>query len=120
MLNALQSFYFNRPAEEQELMLFLRGFILDFSEHFSEHFKFNTAFFYFKGKMFCYFGQEKKSRQIYVGFVMGKHLKHPALEAGGRKQIKVLTVKTNEDIPLPLLNNIFKEAVNLQLSVSPP
>ncbi len=101
-------------------MLFLRGFILDYSEHFSEHFKFNTAFFYFKDKMFCYFGQEKKSRQVYIGFVMGKHLKHPSLETGGRKQIKVLSVKTNEDTPLLLLNTIFKEAINLQLNVSQP
>jgi len=116
MLNDLELFYMNRRHEEQEALLFLRRFILDASENLSEHFKFKTAFFYFNGKIFCYFGQEKKSRRLYIGFVMGKHLHHPALLKGTRKQIKILPLEINKDIDLILLTEVLNEAIKHKLS----
>jgi hypothetical protein len=117
MLSDLELFYVNRNAEEQELLLFLRRYILDASIFISEHYKFKTAFFYLNGKMFCYLGQEKKSRQFYIGFVQGKQLSHPALVQGNRKQIKILPVSTHADVELQKLNEVVGEALNLSLSL---
>lgn len=117
MLSELELFYFNRNAEEQQLLFFLRRYILDASAFITEHYKFKTAFFYLNGKMFCYLGQEKKSRQLYIGFVQGKQLSHPALVQGNRKQIKVLPVSMHGDIELQKLNEVVNEALSFSLSL---
>ncbi len=65
--------------------------------------------------MFCYFGQEKKSHQVYIGFVDGKHLQHTSLVHGNRKQIKVLPIQIKADINQEELSAVFEEALRVGL-----
>ena len=113
MLNELENYYFSLPEPDQSTLLFLRQFILNHSKNITEHFKFRTPFFYFNGKMFCYFSIEKKTSRIYIGFVKGHAIKHKALIAGNRTQIKVYYIEKDKDVRINELKAILKEAEKL-------
>lgn len=113
MLNQLDNYYFSKPQPEQSCLLFLRGFLLEYSSQIEEHWKYTTAFFTYKKKLFCYFSISKKTGQLYIGFVNGNKIKHKKLVAEGRKQIKVLYIDPNKDIDIKSLKEIVKLAVEL-------
>src|SRR5262245_49011799 len=99
MLNELDNFYFFLPEPDQSALLYLRNTILKHSGHITEHFKFKTPFFYYKGKWFCYFGIEKKTNRIYIGFLKGSEMKNKHLIAGNRTVVKILYIDKEKDIP---------------------
>jgi hypothetical protein len=113
MLNELDNFYFSLPEPDQSTYLFLRCAILDHSKHLTEHYKFKTAFFHYKGKWFCYFGIEKKSQRLYIGFIKGSQMKNKHLFAGNRTMIKILYIDKQKDIDLKILKQVLKEAEGL-------
>lgn len=113
MLNELENYYFSLPEPDQSTLLFLRQFILDHSNMITEHFKFRTPFFYFNGKMFCYLSIEKKTERIYIGFVRGNKMKHKALIAGNRTQIKVYYIDKEKDLDVKTLKQLLRESEKL-------
>ena len=113
MLNALDNYYLTLTEPEQSSLLFLRKYLLELSPHMAEHWKFNTPFFYYKNKWFCYFSISKKTKQIYIGFVKGHKIKHPKLVSEGRKQIKVFYIDAEKDIDIKSLNAILRLAVDV-------
>jgi len=113
MLNYIDNYFFNLPEPEQSCLLFVRDFILDYSKDISEEWKFNTPFYYYKGKWLCYISYNKKNKSIYIGFVKGYLMKHAKLVSEGRKQIKVYHLDANNDIDLKSLRSIMKEALKL-------
>lgn len=79
----------------------------------SESFKYQTAFFSFHHKLFCYFSISKKTGKTYIGFAQGYNMKHKKLQSEGRNTIKVFYVDPAKDVDLKSLNEILEQAVNL-------
>ncbi len=113
MLNHLDNYYFSKPEPEQSCLLFLRRFLLDYSPHIEEHWKYTTAFFTYKKKLFCYFSISKKTNRLYIGFVDGNKIKHKDLVEEGRKQIRAFYIDPNKDVDIKKLNVILNLAVKL-------
>jgi hypothetical protein len=113
MLNDLENYYFSLPEPDKSTMLYLRSFILNYSENFTEHFKFKIPFFYYKGKWCCYLSTEKKTKNIYIGFINGSKMKNKKLVAGKRTMIKILYVDKEKDIDQKLLKALLKETTQL-------
>jgi hypothetical protein len=113
MLNHLDNYFFSVEEPHRSCLLFLRGYILNFSDNISEKWKFNTPFYYFSNKWLCYISYHKKTKIIYVGFVHGYKIKHSKLLSEGRKQVKVFYINPEKDIAVKSLQKIFKMATDL-------
>lgn len=113
MLNYLDNYYFSQAEPQQSCLLFLRNFLLSYSPQIEEQWKYTTAFFTYKKKLFCYFSISKKSGALYIGFVGGNKIKHKKLVAEGRKQISVFYIDPNKDIDIKNLNEILNLAIKL-------
>lgn len=113
MLNYVDNYFFSLPEPEQSCLLYVRSFMLSYSKHISEAWKFNTPFYYYKGKWLCYVSTNKKNKSIYIGFIKGHLMQHTKLVSEGRKQIKVFHLDANKDIDVKSLNAIMKKALKL-------
>ncbi|WKN44774.1 DUF1801 domain-containing protein [Tunicatimonas pelagia] len=109
-MKMLDEYYENQLEPNRSCLLTLREIILNYDSQISEVWKYQTPFFFLSGKMLCYLSVDRRSRQPYVGMVEGRYLDHPALESGGRKRIKVLTVNPRKDIPISTLREILGQA----------
>jgi hypothetical protein len=102
----IEGFYLGQKEPLKSMLLYLRGHLLKDLE-MSESFKYGLSFFDYKGKYFCYFHKEKKTGIPYLAFTQGKHIDHPALVMGNRKQIAVLHFYPKENFPIHLLDEIL-------------
>lgn len=66
--------------------------------------------FCFGKKPFCYLWTDKQSGEPYILIVDGDKIEHQALEQGDRKKMKVLSIASQKDIPLNLINEILSLA----------
>lgn len=89
----------------------MQSILLDFNEEISETIKYGMPCFCYKGKAFCYLWMDKKTSFPYFLLVEGNKMKHPQLESGDRKRMKVFNVNPNEDLPLETIQEILKEAL---------
>lgn len=104
--------YFESLAEpERSCLLFLRQFILDYSDTITEKRKFNTPFYYVNGKWMCFISYNPKTKEIYISFVDGFKMLHPQLVSEGRKKMKIFRVDANEDVDVKSLKQILNLAV---------
>lgn len=110
MLHPLEEFYSKRPEPLKGCLLYLKDVILNFDANISEEWKYGLPFFYFKGKMFCYFWIDKKTGYPYIGFMKGKFMEHPALILGDRKQVKTFQINPAEDIPIETIKLLLNMA----------
>ena len=60
--------------------------------------KFNTPFYYYKGKWFAFISYDPKKRDIYISFVKGGQVLHPQLLSEGRKKMKIYKIFPEKDI----------------------
>lgn len=60
--------------------------------------KFNTPFYYYNGKWFCFVSYDGKKRDIYISFVKGNQVTHPKLLSEGRKQMKIYKILPEKNI----------------------
>lgn len=111
MLNPLENHFLKQPEPQQSCMLFLRKWLIE--QGLEEQYKYMTAMYYFKGKAFCYMTVSGKEKNLYLGFIKGHLMKHPKLEQEGRKQIKVIYLNPEKDLPIKTLNEIVKMAKKL-------
>lgn len=95
------------PEPEQSAFLFLRQFFKN-EINLEEKLKFNTPFYYYKSKWFCYLSYGPKKKDIYVGFLNGYKVSHPKLFAEGRKQVKIYKIFPEKDINAKELVQICK------------
>lgn len=108
MEQSLDYFFLKIPEPQQSSLLFLRQFFID-EMQLQEHWKFNTPFYYYNGKWFCYLSYSaKRKHEIYIGFVKGNEVEFPGLVSEGRKQIKVFRINPEEDIDVNALKKIVK------------
>jgi hypothetical protein len=106
MEQSLDNFFLKIPEPQQSALLFLRHFFTN-EMGLQENWKFNTPFYYYKSKWFCYLSYNaKRNHEIYIGFVKGNKIEFPNLESEGRKQIKVYRINVNEDINADALSRI--------------
>lgn len=106
MEHLLDNFFLKIPEPQQSCLLFLRQFFIE-NMKLQENWKFNTPFYYYNGKWFCYISYSaKRNHEIYIGFVKGYKVSHPKLLAEGRKQIKVYRIQPNKDINIKELSKI--------------
>ena len=63
--------------------------------------------------MFCYLWIDRKTHEPYVLFVEGQYLKHPELEVGSRKRMKILRINPKEDIPVNIIKDLLNQALDL-------
>ncbi|HWY10537.1 MAG TPA: DUF1801 domain-containing protein [Bacteroidia bacterium] len=111
MLNPLEDHFLKHGEPHQSCMLFLRKWLI--AQGLEEKFKYMTAMYYYKDKAFCYLTVSGKDKKLYLGFVKGHLMKHPKLEQEGRKQIKVLYLNPEKDLPIKTLNEIVKTGKKL-------
>ncbi len=108
MSEIIDQFFLKIPEPQQSALLFLRKYLIE-EIGLEEHWKFNTPFYYFKKKWFCYISYSaKRKHEIYIGFVRGNQIEFPNLVSEGRKQIKVLRINPNKDIDIDALKQISK------------
>lgn len=111
MLRELDRFYLEQPEPNQSFMLGLRSFILSYSSEMTEEWKWKLPFFYYKGKPFCYIWKSAKTGKPYLGIVKADLFDHPRLIQENRKKMKVIYFDVKKDIPLKVLSEIFKLAI---------
>ncbi|MES2565915.1 MAG: DUF1801 domain-containing protein [Bacteroidota bacterium] len=105
-MESIDHFFLSVPEPQQSALLFLRQFMIK-EMKLEEHIKFNTPFYNFKGKWFCYISYSaKRKHEIYIGFVKGYLMEFPNLESEGRKQIKVYRIDPEKDIDVKSLKKI--------------
>ena len=111
MLNPLENHFLKQPEPHRSCMLFLRKWLL--GQSLEEEFKYMTAMYYYKEKAFCYLTVSGKENKLYIGFIKGHLMKHPKLEKEGRKQIKVIYLNPEKDLPIKTLSEIVRMAKKL-------
>lgn len=112
MVNDLDNFYLQQPEPTKGCLLTLRTIILKQDGKVTAEWKYRMPFFCYKGKMFCYLWIEQESGKPYIGFVEGRRLNHPDLILGARSRMKVLYIEPDQDLPIDLLNNLLKQAID--------
>lgn len=94
------------PEPQQSAILFLRTFFIN-EMGLEERIKFNTPFYYYNGKWFCYLSYcAKRKHEIYIGFIKGFMIEFPKLESEGRKQVKLYRIDAHADIDIKSLKKI--------------
>lgn len=63
--------------------------------------------------MFCYIWVHKKFQQPYIGIVEGNRLAHPELLTEKRSRMKIMLIDPTKDLPLPKINTILQQALDL-------
>ena len=111
MLNELQGFYISQEEPTGSCLLALRSYILGLDPEMSETWTHKLPMFRLRGKLFCYLWIDKKTYQPYVGMYDGIHLNHPSLDLGNRNKMKTIHIDPAADLPMTVLNEIFKEAL---------
>ncbi len=112
MLTPLDNYYLDQEEPVKGCLLALKDIILSI-DNISQEWKYGMPFFYFKGKMFCYFWKDKKTGEPYIGITKGKEINHPALELGNRKLVRILRINPKKDIDINTINEILNTAIIL-------
>lgn len=113
MLNPLDRYFEEKEEPLKGCLQYLRQ-LLKGHEGITEHWKYGLPFYYYKGKMFCYFWFHKKFNQPYIGLVDGNKMEHEDLLQEKRAKMKILLVNHQEDIPKQKIESILMQAFALR------
>lgn len=106
MDGSLDDFFLKIPEPQRSGFLFLRRFFME-DAGLDEAWKFNTPFYYFKGKWFAFISYNaKKDHELYISFVRGNRIIHPALLSEGRKVQRICRIDSGKDIDISVLTQI--------------
>lgn len=111
MLKQTDQFYASQQEPNKSCFLALRALLLQIDSDITETVKYGMPCFLYKKAIVAYLWKDKKTEEPYILFAEGRKLNHPQLESGTRARMKTFTVNPAEDLPLPLLKNILKEAI---------
>jgi hypothetical protein len=95
--NQTDNYFLTLPEPSQSALLYLRQFFMN-EMGLTEAWKFNTPFYYYKNKWFCYLIYIKKKDETYISFVLGNKIEFPNLVSEGRKKMKIYKINPNENI----------------------
>lgn len=113
MIREADNYYLNQKEPNKSCLLALRSIILRQDSNITETQKYGMPCFCYKKKMFCYLWTDKKTGEPYMLMVEGKHLVHPALEAGKRARMKILRVDPNKDLQRETIEDILQSSLDL-------
>lgn len=110
-MKSIDLLYSEMEEPKRSAVLAIRDLIVGWDPAFTEHVKYGLPFIYFKGKMFCYFWQDKKTAIPYIGFSNGFKFDHYSLKSDGRKRIKVFEFDPESDLDFESLTEVLKLAM---------
>jgi hypothetical protein len=110
-MTELDNFYSTLEEPLQSTLLALRSIILNIHPDITPEWKYKLPFFYYKKKPFCYLWKDRKTQEPYIGVIKGKFINHPDLVLNNRKQIPIMPLKSNKDLPLEKINFVLNEAL---------
>jgi hypothetical protein len=110
----IDNYFLSLPEPEQSTLLFLHQFLMNEVDLQYKR-KFNTPFYYYNGKWFCFIDYHPKKRSIHISFVKGYQVSHPKLLAEGRKQMKIYNIFPEKDIQTKELQAICEELKKVYL-----
>ena len=108
MQSETDNYFLTLTEPSQSALLFLRQFFM-VEMGLTEAWKFNTPFYYYKNKWFCYLIYIKKKDETYISFVKGNKIEFPNLLSEGRKQMKIYKINPSENINKSELNEIVTQ-----------
>jgi len=111
MQNSVDHYFNSLDEPYRSCLLYLRAFILNFSDRITEQRKNNTPFYYCDKKWLCFISYHPETKEIYISFVNGYKMDHPKLVSEGRKQQKIFRVDPARDIDEKSLVAILKIAL---------
>lgn len=91
------NYFSSLPEPDCSTLMFIRHFLMD-EIGLHEEWKFNTPFYYYKKKWFAFLSYDPKTHAIYISFVKGSSITHPALISNGRKQHRIYMIDPGNDI----------------------
>ena len=98
-------YFLAQPEPYRSAIIFLRNFFIN-EIGLEEKIKFNTPFYYYKGKWFAFLSYDSKRNELYVSFVKGNKVKYNGLVAEGRKEQKIYRIDAGKDISRQALVDI--------------
>ncbi|MDA0972861.1 MAG: DUF1801 domain-containing protein [Bacteroidetes bacterium] len=108
----LDQFYLSAEEPLQSALLALRTILLGYNEHMCQSLKWGVPTFFYKGTMACYLWKNVKKNELpYIGFNHGPLLSHPQLEKEGRKLIKVLRYRPDDDLPVKAIKEVLQQMI---------
>ncbi|PBQ31487.1 hypothetical protein CNR22_06820 [Sphingobacteriaceae bacterium] len=106
--------YFNSLEEPfRSCLLYLRTFLLGFSDEISEKRSNNTPFYYYRKKSIGFISYDPKTKDIYFSFTNGHKIEHPKLASEGRRKMKIFKVDPEKDVDIDNLREILNSALGL-------
>lgn len=112
-MTELEQFYEKQPAELREVYLALKKLILSQDHDITPEWRYKLPFFYYKGKMLCYFWFHKKLKQPYISFMDANLLLDQRLLMEDRKRAGILLINTQEDLPVETISEIVDNAMKI-------
>ena len=109
----LYEFYKEQEAPIRSCLEALRDIILSCNPQIKDVRKYGMPGFSLDNKMICYLWTDKKTKEPYVLWVMGKQLDHPLLEAGDRARMKILRINVEEDLPIRIVEELVRASIDL-------
>ena len=106
-------FYLEKSEPAKSCLLTLRDQILNTDPEVRETTKYGMPCFTIKKKAFAYLWVDKKTQEPYILFVEGGKLNFPELEKGKRARMKILRVNPVKELPITLLKEIIRTAINI-------
>jgi hypothetical protein len=113
MIREIDTFYLKKEEPNKSCLLALRSIILKQDPTITETQKYGMPCFCYRKKSFCYLWIDKITEEPYLLMVEGKHLLHPALEAGKRSRMKIFRVNPNKNLPVKTIGTILQQSLDL-------
>lgn len=104
-----EAFYLKQSEPNKSCFLAMRDLVATSDARLKETVKYGMPCFCLNNKPVCYLWQDKKTNMPYFLFVDGHQMKHPSLETGGRKRMKIFTINPYEDFDLKIINEVLCE-----------
>ncbi|MBL7999090.1 MAG: DUF1801 domain-containing protein [Candidatus Kapabacteria bacterium] len=114
-MNPLDEYITRHTPEQAATIEYLRRTILESHPGIEEAMKYGIPFFMLNGWL-CYINPKKK--ELDIGFPRAQHFADPtgALQQKGRKMIKTLTFRYDEDIDIDALRSVLAAAIRTNLA----
>jgi hypothetical protein len=111
-IKSVDDFFVSLQEPLQSTLLAIDSILKQQDKNIVVAIKYGMPFYHYKGRMFAYLWQDKKTKEPYIGFVEGQKINHPKLEPGDRKRIAILQCSTTKDLPIAAIKAITKQALD--------
>ncbi|MEO6150489.1 MAG: DUF1801 domain-containing protein [Mucilaginibacter sp.] len=110
-LRPIDNYFLQQDEPVKSCLFALRDLLNSYNKHITEEWKYAMAFYYYKGKMFCYIRVDRNTNRPYIGIMEGRNIEHPLLLQEDRKRVKVLYIDAEKDIPIEDITAILAMAL---------